>query len=122
MQDDDLVGSDYKVLFFLCENMDFNQNTVNLRQKTLATALHMDKGNVSKSIKKLREKQFITKVDNGFMINPHLFYVGAKTRMDRENLRESFDKILEADGIDPRFYLNEDEYRLEDEENDEFLF
>ena len=113
LQDNDLTSSDYRVLFYLCEKMNFQENQVHIRQKKIAENLNMDKGNVSKCIKRLCEKQFIIKSENGFMINPHLFYVGKSYRHDREALRYSFDNLLQSKGIEPRFYLNEDEYQLE---------
>lgn len=118
LQDRDLTGSDYKVLFYLCEKMDSNENKVYLKQKTLAQQLSMDKGNVSKCIKRLCEKQFIAKVDNGYMINPHLFYIGKRDPIARYELREKFDDVLNKRGIECRFELNEDEYELNEYPNE----
>lgn len=112
LQDNDLTSSDYKVLFYLCSEMDSNENKVYLKQKTVAEDLKMDKGNVSKCIKRLCEKQFIAKVDHGYMINPHLFYIGKRYFEARYELREAFDKILKKQGIKSRFYLDEDDYEL----------
>lgn len=112
LQDNDLTSSDYKVLFYLCGEMDSNENKVYLKQKTVAEALSMDKGNVSKCIKRLCEKQFIVKVDHGYMINPHLFYIGKRHPIARYELRDAFDKILKKKGIKSRFYLDENEYEL----------
>lgn len=125
LQDYDLTSSDYKILFYLCENMEKGNNTVYMKQKQIAENLNMDKGNVSKCIKKLYEKQFIVKSSNGFVVNPHLFYVGKRDARDRDELREYFDELLIANGIEPRFLLNEDEHRLEEmilENNDEDRF
>ena len=120
LQESDLRGSDYKVLFYLCEKMKHDDNTAYIRQKQMAEQLKMDKGNVSKSIKRLCEKQFIVKCQNGFMINPHLFYIGKGDRQSRFQIRETFDGLLEESNLDQRFSLNEDEYTLElisDEKN-----
>lgn len=114
LQAHDLVSSDYKVLFFLCQNMKIMDNTVYMRQKEIAEKLTMDKGNVSKCIKKLCEKQFIVKCPNGFMINPHLFYVGKSNPRDREELRDVFYDLIMGAGLSPRFNLNEDYHRLEE--------
>lgn len=116
LQDHDLSAADYRILFYLCEKMLSNDNTAHLKQKTIAADLNMDKGNVSKCLKKLSVKQFIAKASDGYMINPHLFYVGSDPQ-HRESLRDTFDDLLE----NPRFYLNEDEYTLEvqDHHNDE---
>ncbi|MFZ7942772.1 replication/maintenance protein RepL [Neobacillus sp. 19] len=112
LRDSNFVASDYRVLFYLCEEMKGDDNTAYIKQKEIAAKLHMDKGNVSKSITRLREKQFIVKVQNGYMINPHLFYVG-KRKDGRESLRETFDETLEENGVKTIFYLNEDEHALE---------
>lgn len=120
LQDNDLTSSDYKVLFYLCEKMNSNENKVYLKQKTLAEVLSMDKGNVSKCIKRLSEKQFIAKVDNGYMINPHLFYIGKRPEA-RYELREMFDELLEKKGVECRFYLDEDDYKLREYGEDEDL-
>lgn len=113
LQENELTSSDYKILFYLCEKMSFQENEVHVRQKKIAEELNMNKGNVSKCIKRLCEKQFIVKAEYGFMINPHLFYVGKGYKHDREILRESFDELLALRGIQPRIYLNENEFQLE---------
>ncbi|MMZ55014.1 hypothetical protein D1872_168500 [compost metagenome] len=110
LQDTELSSADYRVLFFLCEIMKIDDNVAYVKQKEISIKLNMDKGNVSKCITKLREKQFIAKSTSGFMINPHLFYIGARQREIRENLREQFDSLL---SITPRFNLNEDLHALE---------
>ncbi|MHA4268651.1 replication/maintenance protein RepL [Bacillus cereus] len=112
----DMTGSDYKVLFLLCQKMNTTNNTTYIRQKDIAEELSMDKGNISKSIKKLSENQFITKNTNGFMINPHLFYVGSR---NRNELRDNFDDLLYNNGLKPRFYLDEYEHKLEELDQNE---
>jgi len=111
LQDSNLRGSDYKVLFFLCDKMKYDDNTAYIRQKQIAEQLNMDKGNISKSIKRLCEKQFIVKYQNGFMINPNLFYVGRSDM--RFQLRDEFNNLILENNLTPRFYLNEDEHKLE---------
>jgi len=110
LQESDLRGSDYKILFFLCEVMKPDDNTAYIKQKQMAEQLKMDKGNISKSIKRLCEKQFIVKCQNGYMINPHLFYIGMQSRFQ---IRDNFDELLVENNLETRFYLNEDEYKLE---------
>ncbi|WP_407701336.1 MarR family transcriptional regulator [Virgibacillus dakarensis] len=87
----ELTSADYKTLFFLCEEMNHDNNITYIKQKQLAEHLEMNKGNISRSIKKLREKQFIVKCENGFMINLHLFYVGRRGLQMRFELRDRFD-------------------------------
>ena len=110
LQDADFRGSDYKVLFYLCGEMKFDDNTAYVKQKQIAEQLNMDKGNISKSIKRLCEKQFIVKYQKGFMINPHLFYVG---RFGEFQIRDDFDNLIRENNAEPRFFLNEDEHTLE---------
>lgn len=110
LQDSDLSSSDYKILFYLCGILKHEDNIAYVKQKQIAENLMMDKGNVSKSIKKLVEKQFIAKSDNGFMINPHLFYVGKRSPETRFFIRDEFDALISGDR---RFNLNEDENKLE---------
>lgn len=107
----DMTGSDYKVLFLLCQKMNPTDNTTYIRQKEIAEILSMDKGNISKSIKKLLQNQFIAKSTNGFMINPHLFYIGSRNRY---YLRDEFDELLLKNGLSPRFVLDETERKLEE--------
>lgn len=111
LQENELTSSDYKVLFYLFEKMSFQDNEVHLRQNKIAEDLNMNKGNVSKCIKRLGEKQFIVRAEYGFMINPHLFYVGKGYKYDKELLRESFDELLVLRGIQPHFNLNENEFQ-----------
>ncbi|PGZ45052.1 MarR family transcriptional regulator [Bacillus anthracis] len=114
LQDNDFTGSDYKVLFFLCEHMTKENNHAYMKQKKIASDMKMDKGNISRSIKKLREKQLIVKAESGFMLNPHLFYVGKRDRDSRIKIRNEFDELIRKQGEEPRFNLNEDDYYLED--------
>lgn len=113
LRDPDLNGSDYKILFYLCEKMEFSGNRVVLKQREISETLHMDKGNVSKCIGKLCKKQFITRISSGFMINPHLFYVGKSHPGDRYSLREEFDNAIRKNGMTPLFDMVEMESTLE---------
>lgn len=112
LQDADLTGSDYKVLFLLCEKMHFTDNRSLLKQKEISQMLNMDKGNVSKCIKRLSNKQFIAKIPGGFMINPHLFYVGKSPR-ERFHFRGVFDDIIIENGENPIFNMDEERVVLE---------
>lgn len=90
----DLGRGDYKVLFFICSEINPQNNIAYIKQKFISKELQMDPGNVSKSIKRLKKYQFIIKLENGFMLNPHLFYIGKASPGDRWFLRESFDNSL----------------------------
>lgn len=112
LQDHDLSAADYRILFYLCNKMLTTDNTARVRQLTIASELAMDKGNVSKCLKKLRSKQFIAKTPDGFMINPHLFYTGNDPQ-NRMNLRDRFDRLLIEEDKKPRFSMNELDNKLE---------
>jgi uncharacterized protein YlbG (UPF0298 family) len=89
-----------------------DDNIAYVKQKDIASKLYMDRGNVSKCIKKLREKQYIAKCENGFMINPHLFSVGQLNPHAREYILDQFDSLLTAEGRVSTFELNYDDYAL----------
>lgn len=112
LRNSNLGGPEYKVLFFLCEKMKQDDNIAYVKQKDIASKLYMDRGNVSKCIKKLREKQYIAKCENGFMINPHLFSVGQLNPLAREYILDQFDILLTAEGRVSTFELNYDDYAL----------
>lgn len=112
LQDARLSAADYRALFYLCENMLPSDNMARVKQKDIAENLNMDKGNVSKCLKKLCAIQFIIKAPDGYMINPHLFYIGGDPN-HRQDLREIFDELLRTLKISPRFNMNEDEHTLE---------
>ncbi|MDQ0253926.1 RIO-like serine/threonine protein kinase [Evansella vedderi] len=109
LQDPQLTSSDYKVLFYLCSQVIPENNNAYVRQKQIAENLRMDKGNVSKSIKRLISKQFIIKSTNGFMINPHLFSIGKVNYRDRESLRETFDDLVSEANMDLKYEANEED-------------
>ncbi|MEW5571480.1 replication/maintenance protein RepL [Rossellomorea marisflavi] len=117
LQDADLRGTDYRVLFYLTEIMKADDNVAYIKQKEIAEELSLDKGNISKSIKRLCNKQFMIKCSNGFMINPHLFYIGNSNQ--RYNLRDTFDQNLRDKNLIPRFSLNEDDRVLEATDDEE---
>lgn len=114
LQDENLQSSDYKIFFLLCSRMIRETNIAHIRQKSISEILKLHKSSVSKSIKRLMERQIIGKIENGYMINPHLFYVGKARAEDREQIRYDFDKrIIERD-LQRRFYMDEHESRLID--------
>lgn len=110
----DLGRGDYKVLFFICSEINPQDNVAYIKQKYISGSLQMDPGNVSKSIKRLKEYQFIVKLDNGFMLNPHLFYIGKGHSVDRWILREKFDSFLDGNQV---YSLNETDGELIIERN-----
>ena len=103
LQENELTSSDYKVLFYLFEKMSLQGNEVFIRQQKIAEDMNINKGNVSKCIKSLSEKQLIAKAGFGIMINPHLFYVGSKYIPEKDKVRQLFDELLTLKGIQPHF-------------------
>lgn len=114
LQDNDLQGADYKVLFLLCHEMMKENNIAYLKQKNISEKLELHKSSISKAIKKLTEKQIIAKVENGFMINPHLFYVGRGKAEYRREIRYEFDSTIIEKNLRPRFEMDEAESELRD--------
>lgn len=110
LNDLDFSRGDYRVLFFVCSQINPQDNIAYLKQKKISSELSMDPGNVSKCIKNLIDYQFIVKVENGFMVNPHLFYIGKAQYQDRKFLREDFDLLLKNDAI---YFLDEFEGELQ---------
>lgn len=106
LQENELTSSDYKVLFYLFEKMSLLGNGVFIRQQQIAEDMNINKGNVSKCIKRLSEKQLIAKTEFGFMINPHLFYVGSEYMHEKDKVRQLFDELLALKGIQPLFNRN----------------
>lgn len=108
----DLNRSDYRTLFFICSQMESQTNTAHIKQIMIAKDLKMDKGNVSKSIKNLIDLQFIVKTESGFMVNPHLFYVGKARAEDRALLRKNFDDYVIDSGESTIYFMDESEAKL----------
>lgn len=113
LQDHNLGAIDYRIFFYFCEKMNTDDNLVRKKQITIAGELNIDKANVSRSLKKLCQLQFIAKVKTeGYMVNPHLLYAGNGYTL-RKKLRTDFDALVDS----PRFYMNEDDRILEDQLN-----
>lgn len=109
LKDSQLGAADYRIFFYLCEKMEMRDNVAaGINQKMISEKLRMDKSNVSKSISRLKQMQFIVKSPRGFMINPHLFYIRYEERI---HLREDFDRLVTGP---IRFKMNEDENELEE--------
>lgn len=103
---DRLDGNTMRVFLYLCYEMKTDDNIFYSKQIEIANKLTIHRSSVSKSIKKLIEKQYIKKIPGkGFMVNPNLFYVNKKSWRDREDLREIFDKDISL----LRFELDEED-------------
>ena len=100
LQENHLTSSDYRVLFYLFVKMNLQENTVLIKQQKIAEQLTLNKGNISKCIKRLSKKQFVVKTADGFMVNPHLFYIGS----EYTQMRQLFDELLAIEGIQSHFH------------------
>lgn len=77
-----LTMLDVRIFLYLVSNMDDN-NKIEFIQKELANTEELQgvsEANISKSIKKLRELDFISKtvIPHEVMINPNMSYLGGK--------------------------------------------
>jgi len=108
-----LSRSDYKTMFYILSQIESTNNTAHVKQNEIAKNLGMDKGNVSRSIKNLIDLQFVMKLENGFIVNPHLFYVGKGKTEAREKIRSYFDEILKDAGKSPVYYMDEEQAILD---------
>ncbi|WP_414053130.1 replication/maintenance protein RepL [Macrococcus animalis] len=109
--------TDYTIFFYLINLMD-NENNVYIKQSKLSQELEIDKSNISRSIEKLKEWQFITKIKSGFMINPSFIYINKSRDYERNDLRNIFSKyVIESGYSDEKLFFEYDEdhkeYRFE---------
>lgn len=100
---DKLSSSDYQIFFLMCREMGKEDNQVRLKQIDIKTILEdrygLKKGKptISKSIKKLRSKEYIVKLpQTGYMVNPSLFYTGRPKYLPEKI--DNFQSYLERDG------------------------
>lgn len=74
--DRDLRGNPSTILFFLLSRLDF-ENYIQVKQVEVAEATGLDKSNVSKSFKVLKEKRIVVEKEKGFLkLNPNLAWRG----------------------------------------------
>ena len=106
---DNLHGTDYKILFYLLSNINYNNNVSSIKQKDMSEELSIHKTTASKSLRKLEELQYIAKFEkyNGYMINPTIFYVGKNKSDERDKLRDEFDELVLETFKEVRFELYE---------------
>lgn len=69
-------GNPSTILFFLLAKLDF-ENFIQVKQVEVVKATGLDKSNVSKSFKVLKEKKIVVEKENGFFkLNPNLAWRG----------------------------------------------
>lgn len=103
-----LTSVELSTLLFLCSKMEIDNNVVYIKQKEISEELDLDKSNLSKAIKTLRELGLIVKVKNGYMVNPNLIYIGKKEMKKIRAMHEFFESKLDYNPdktLDFGFYM-----------------
>ncbi len=106
-KDKDIKGETYRVLFFICARLDF-ENWVQLSITEIAQELGMHQPDVSKAMKVLENKSIILRGPKvgrsyAFMLNPEFGWKGKvknlddyrKQRQDRENHQKNRERYEE---------------------------
>ncbi len=106
-KDKDIKGETYRVLFFICARLDF-ENWVQLSITEIANELDLKQPSVSRAIKVLENKQIILRGPKvgrsyAFMLNPEFGWKGKvknlddyrKQREDRENHQKNRERYEE---------------------------
>lgn len=75
----ELAGTDFKILFYMLREMDYNNICELPDQEKLSKKLHISKRSISSALTHLKKRQYITR-DNrqarNYMLNPYYFYRG----------------------------------------------
>ena len=119
-KDKEITGETYRVLFFVCARLDF-ENWVQMSVTEIAQDLELKQPNVSRAMKVLEQKAIILRGPKvgrsyAFMLNPEFGWKGdvanlneyRKKREDEENQRknkERYDKNLELVGLSKKDQL-----------------
>lgn len=76
----DFSGLDFKLLFFLLDNMNPYNKITNFRNKEIAILFEKSVQSMSTSMSKLRANNLLKRTGKPYeiMINPHYFYNGGK--------------------------------------------
>ena len=106
-KDKDIKGETYRVLFFICARLDF-ENWVQISVTEIANELDLKQPSVSRAMKVLEDKQIILRGPKvgrsyAFMLNPEFGWKGKVTnledyrqeREDRENHQENRERYEE---------------------------
>ena len=94
-KDRDIKGETYRVLFFICARLDF-ENWVQISVTEIANELGMHQPDVSKAMKVLENKQIILRGPKvgrsyAFMLNPEFGWKGKVTNLE-DYRRQEWDK------------------------------
>lgn len=95
-KDKDIKGETYRVLFFICARLDF-ENWVQISITEIAKELGMHQPDVSKAMKVLEDKQIILRGPKvgrsyAFMLNPEFGWKGKVTNLEDYRRKEWDDK------------------------------
>lgn len=92
-----LTSVELRTLLFLCSKIGTDDNIVYIKQTTISKELNLDKSNLSKAIKNLKQLGLIVKVTNGYMINPNLIYKGKKEMRKIREMHKFFEEKMDYD-------------------------
>jgi len=82
---DNISGAEFKILFYFCHLMQHgNLLLINFNQKSLAEDTGMSQSNVSKSLKKLKEKGILIEDNGHTFINSNLFLKGQYHSLNKD--------------------------------------
>lgn len=76
-------ADDIKVIVKFCELAEYETGTVHLtpaRRKDMVKQLGMQQSNVSKSIRRLKEKNLVTGEDGEYVVSPLVFWKGERSK------------------------------------------
>lgn len=97
-------ADDIKVLVKFCELADYETGEIHLspkRRGDMVQQLGMQQSNVSKSIKRLKEKDLITGENGEYLLNPVIFWKGERAKrvelLKNKGLSVTFNFTLEED-------------------------
>ncbi|MEB5694561.1 helix-turn-helix domain-containing protein [Staphylococcus epidermidis] len=92
-----LTSVELRTLLFLCSKIGTDDNIIYIKQTTISKELNLDKSNLSKAIKNLKQLGLIVKVTNGYMINPNLIYKGKKEMKKIREMHQFFEEKMDYD-------------------------
>ena len=91
--------NELKVICYILKIMEYG-NLINLNQSSIANAIGIEKGNMSKIFKRLLEKKIFVKIDGHLFMNSNLFAKGLSSKLDEEkrnNLKNAKSNIFNDD-------------------------
>lgn len=86
IDDYNLSRNDIRIVLKIIEYMQFG-NLLKLAYSSIAKDLNIDKGNVSKSIKKLKVCKLIIDIDGSLYLNPHIILKGKLNSFNEDDIK-----------------------------------